>query len=78
MATEKRLIEVLQSVYYLGGLEEILADKLIANDVVPVVRCKDCTHHCWDEFYGYYCTKIGKFVEPDFWCAYGKKKDNEV
>ena len=24
--------------------KEIIADSLIANDVVPVVRCKDCKH----------------------------------
>ena len=61
-----------------------MADHLIANDVVPVVRCKDCKY-----YYDYgvnreYCchrSKDGrqvfdvKFKADDF-CSYGVRKDN--
>ena len=40
-----------------------IADMLIANDVVPVVRCKDCKHYVLDEFDGaYVCISICKYV----------------
>ena len=46
-------------------------------DAVEVVRCKGCKHYVWDEFDGcYVCVALGRFVMPDFWCAYGERKDN--
>ena len=38
MGMREKLIELVGQVQYLGGLEEKVADHLIANDVVPVVR----------------------------------------
>ena len=44
-------------------------------DMVEVVRCKDCKHYVWDEFDGCYaCVALGRFVKPDFWCAYGERR----
>lgn len=60
---------------------EFVADYLIANDVVHVVRCKDCKHYekttlgngdrCM-------CTKfLGLTIpKPDDFCSYGEKKAN--
>ena len=45
-------------------------------DVVPVVRCKDCIHS-YDDLYGICCTcgpYVDCAVQPEFYCAYGKKK----
>ena len=56
-----------------------LADHLIANDVVPVVRCKDCKHFIQEEHgcnhFGYY-SHTPWVDEVDF-CSYGERKDND-
>lgn len=40
-------------------------------DVVPVVRCKDCTH-----LYGTLCTVCGLLPrKPDDFCSCGERKD---
>ena len=59
------------------------ADMLIANDVVPVVRCKDCKHSYKSSgsSTGYRCKVWGVYdtdceVTPDNFCAYGERKDN--
>ena len=49
-----------------------------AADVVPVVRCKECTH-----LYGAMCVVCGLLPrKPDDFCSYGERKDggadNEV
>lgn len=60
---------------------ECLADHLMANNVVPVVRCKDClyrneygdcTHKWWMDAEGWY-----KYVGDDDFCSYGERKDND-
>lgn len=56
--------------------------KLIADtptvDAVPVVRCRDCKHSYED--LGGLCCSYGPCVDcpvsPDFWCACGKRKDD--
>ena len=73
--------------WYALGYDEALymADHLIANDIVPVVRCKDCKHYdnsegiCW-------CHLNSKFFPggmdwhgfpEDGFCSYGERKDND-
>ena len=42
------------------------------------IPCKECKHYMWDDFDGcYVCMKLSKYVKPDFWCAYGKERENE-
>ena len=45
-----------------------------SSDVVEVVRCKDCkyfdTGYCGIPF-------IGKKVNPNYYCSYGERKDEE-
>ena len=62
-----------------------IADHLIANDVVPVVRCKDCKS--WEQYNACDGTKphrcmnhdaiFYKRTNPDDFCSYGERKDNE-
>ena len=53
------------------------ADMLIANDVVPVVRCKDCKHWTMG-----YCNNFAYYDyepvtnESDF-CSYGERREGE-
>ena len=53
---------------------------LPAADVVPVVRCKDCTH-CYETLGGWCCaygTCVDCIVQPDFYCAFGKRKEGDT
>ena len=48
-------------------------------DAVPVVRCKDCVHS-YDDLCGICCTYGGYLdciVQPEFYCADGKRKGND-
>ena len=44
-----------------------------AVDAVEVVRCKDCKN--WG--LGQWCETFDHKHEPDFYCFYGERKDNE-
>lgn len=49
-------------------------------DAVEVVRCKDCEYSC-DEISYLYCSHgvcDGCEVPPNFYCAEGKRKENET
>ena len=54
-------------------------------DAVPVVRCKDCKYHYWEQepCYGktvQYCElphMRGVEVFKEFFCYYGKRKDGD-
>lgn len=52
-----------------------IADMLIANDVVPVVRCKDCKKQGNDEE----CPLISmmSYTEPYDYCSLGERKDDD-
>ena len=77
-----RLVELLQE--YTdnnngGGSNHGRADHLIANDVVPVVRCENCKH-CRKDAYFNYCDKYSRpfdkfYVEKDHFCSYGERKE---
>ena len=53
--------------------------KSIIVDAVEVVRCKDCIYS-YEEF-GFLCCTCGPYVDcvvqPKFYCADGKRKENE-
>lgn len=78
--------EALQNAYQMGYMD--MGNRAKAEDVVRVVRCKDCMYFikgcCVQEDirYGYVCgdnatTWIQSLFEPDkdFWCKYGERKD---
>lgn len=51
-------------------------DEIPAADVVDVVRCADCKWSQYDElFHSYWCE--GCHVDADFFCANGKRKEND-
>ena len=85
MADKKRLIEILRKPIFPHELvdpTEAVADYLLDNDVVPVVRCKDfkdCRLAFWGERY---CVR-DKFVEwndlkEDDFCSYGERRNDET
>ena len=59
---------------------EELADHIIKNDVVPVVRCKDCKYHHWEKEpeHGktiHFCSVLNAEVFKDFYCYHGTSKE---
>ena len=56
-----------------------MVSKAHADDVAPVVRCKDC-EYSYDEI-SYLCCSHGVCVDcevpPNFYCAEGKRKEND-
>lgn len=56
-----------------------MVSKAPAADVAPVVRCKDC-EYSYDEI-SYLCCSHGVCVDcevpPNFYCAEGKRKEND-
>lgn len=50
-----------------------MADDLLANDVVAVVRCKDCRHSeiCPDRLL--WCNEMERIVEQDGYCYKGER-----
>ena len=45
---------------------------LMPNDVVPVVRCKDCKH--WEDGWLGCCTKLHAVIPYDGFCSYGERR----
>lgn len=46
-------------------------------DAVPVVRCKDCEHLEFSDFYGECGKGILGIVQPWDYCSRGERKDGE-
>lgn len=55
-----------------------------AQDVVKVIRCKDCKYLKYDRDFitGRYCSlrnvNGGKYCKDDDFCSYGKRKENGI
>lgn len=59
----------------IDGAETVLeyAENLPTADVVEVVRCKDCKYSNED---GTICRySVGRAVDPEHFCSYGKRSD---
>lgn len=84
MTEREKLIEILKVPIYpheQADPAEVVADYLLDNDVVPVVRCKDCKwgttpygdeHDGWTE-----CANLcGRPLMPDGgFCSYGERRN---
>lgn len=73
----EKMIEVIRNFnskivpYY---AEEIV-DKLIANDVMSVVRCKDCNY--WNNPYCNHSESTMLDTQADNFCSYGERREGE-
>lgn len=85
MTIRKKLIEILKVPIYpheQADPAEVVADYLLDNDVVPVVRCKDCKHIVMKNGAAIlaYCPKINtSFILGDInmnthFCSLGERK----
>ena len=53
-----------------------IANHLIANDVVPVVRCKDCKRYSQSGLCNLYLN-VSHEMKPDDFCSYGERRGGE-
>lgn len=72
----EKLVELIKQIVIPFWAGQI-ADHLISNDVVPVVRCKDCKHCNFHEFQHAVCWRRNNMVRRDDFCSYGERKDGE-
>ena len=52
-------------------------ERILAADVAPVVRCRNC-EHSYEDLGGLYCSYgpcVDCPVPPDFWCANGRRRE---
>lgn len=80
MTDREKLLEILDVPIYphenVDPLEAV-ADYLLDNDVVPVVRCKDCKWRQQDDVNRNFCG-LGDFYCGDTdYCSRGERKDND-
>ena len=71
----------------LGGLVDVVEflNDMPTVDAAPIVRCKDCKHHYWEQepCHGksvHYCELShmrGVEVFKEFFCYYGERKDGD-
>ena len=56
-----------------------ILEKADVEDLVKVVRCKDCRLATEDIMIGgwYHCCNNGMMHKPDAFCSYGERKDEE-
>lgn len=53
------------------------APEFITEDLVPVVRCEDCAFRMTDASgVRHFCFETFRATPDDFYCAYGKRKEN--
>lgn len=88
MTDRDRLIELIEQAEGLKNNDfpsvEEIADYLLANDVVNVVRCKDCKYYKtyemsvrWNGKTKYCCRTVLLKVNPTDFCSYGELKERE-
>lgn len=52
---------------------------MMANDAVPVVRCKDCRYCCKEDDWTMWCTSASPafLTTPEDYCSHGRRRDAE-
>lgn len=78
MTDREKLLEILSApIYMREGADpaEAVADFLLDNDVLPVVRCKDCANFRQNVRGGCWCDVCGCVITPDDFCSFGERKE---
>ena len=83
MTDRERLLEILNVPIYpheqVDSLEAV-ADYLLDNDVIPIVRCMNCVYRhdsCFAGVGNTYCDRKHTYSALDGYCSYGERKDND-
>lgn len=81
MNEREKLIQILRVPIFpheLADPTEVVADYLLDNDVVPVVRCKDCKKfvQMGDTPMSRVCIRTGglSMAKPNDFCSYGERR----
>ena len=63
--------------HYTNGFDEglVAVEDAPTADVVDVVRCKDCKHLMFSDFYGECKNNHLGIVKPWDYCSYGERKE---
>ena len=64
----------------LAEIERVVKSEKPIGDVARVVWCKDCKHFTERRnkaYNGHFCERIVEFIQPDDFCSYGERKDND-
>lgn len=61
--------------YYLTNYAKLILREAPTVDAVEVVRCRDCKHLMFSDFYGECKRGNLGIVNPDDFCSYGERKD---
>lgn len=78
MTDREKLLEILSvPIYMREGADpaEAVADFLLDNDVLLVVRCKDCKYSHNDPLL--LCDALAAYVCAEWFCWNGKRRDEE-
>ena len=77
MTEVEKLIEIYKKVEDAGLMviagKKDSAELMVAHDVVPVVRCKDCKGY---DHTGDFCEFLNGVRHPEHFCGEGERKDN--
>ena len=57
-----------------------MTERIICNDNggelrEEIVRCRDCREYNTELYRHITCELLGRYVEPDFFCAYGERRE---
>ncbi len=73
----EKLVELIKQIVIPFWAGEI-ADHLLSNDVVPVVRCRECKHWTVDGAGNRWCHMWETHqTHEDVFCCFGERKDGE-
>lgn len=75
--TKEKLLEILRMPIYLHELAdptEAVADYLLDNNVVPVVRCKECVYYLAEHEH---CGWWDVVMPPEGYCHKGEKESTQ-
>ena len=78
MTDREKLLEILSApIYMREGADpaEAVADFLLDNDVLPVVRCKDC-QNLRQSGTGWWCCEYGGTITPQDYCSRAERITN--
>ena len=72
----ERLIELIESARYWGAnTSEEIADRLLAEDIVEVVRCENCAWYRRENKYSGQCKLHRLDTTNDFYCELGRRAE---
>ena len=54
---------------------QAIMDVMVSRQREEIVRCRDCREYNTELYRHITCELLGRYVEPDFFCAYGERRE---